>query len=247
MKRTGRRIFVTGATGLLGAWLVRKCLEEGAEEVVVLVRDRVPESLFYAEDAGFRLHERTVQVRGDLEDFSVLERTLNEYQINEVFHLGAQTQVVLAQQSPIGTFRANIEGTWNLLEAIRIHQARIQSVLVASSDKAYGSLSEKRAYVEEDALKGLHPYDVSKSCTDLLAQSYAHSYGLPVTISRCGNLFGPGDLNPQRLIPSVILSALKSEKPVLRSDGTLVRECGRGLNDPFRRNVPSKTEKRGGL
>ncbi len=212
-----RRVFVTGATGLLGSWLTRALNERGAD-VVVLIRDWVPESELLTSGT---VHGTTV-VRGDLTDLDLMERVLNEYEVKTVFHAAAQTIVGTANRGPISTFEANIEGTWCLLEAAR-RSSLIEQVVVASSDKAYGT-HEKLPYSEDAPLQGRHPYDVSKSCADLISQSYAYTYGLPVTITRCGNLFGGGDLNWNRLIPGTIRSAIRGESPVIRSDGTYIRD-----------------------
>jgi CDP-glucose 4,6-dehydratase len=162
-------------------------------------------------------------VRGDLEDLTTVIRAINEYEVDTVFHLGAQTIVGTASRSPLSTFESNVRGTWNLLEACRICPRLIQRVIVASSDKAYGA-HESLPYTEDIPLQGRFPYDVSKSCTDLISFSYHHTYGLPVAVTRCGNLYGGGDLNFNRLIPGTIRSVLQSERPVIRSDGTFVRD-----------------------
>ena len=214
-----RPVLVTGATGLQGGWLVRALLEAGAD-VVALVRDWVPQ----AELCRARLLEAVRVVRGDVRDGELLERALGEYEVNTVFHLAAQTIVPIANRNPVSTFESNIRGTWTLLEACR-HSPAVQQIIVASSDKAYGA-QETLPYVEVHALQGRHPYDVSKSCADLLAQSYATTFQLPVVIARCGNLYGGGDLNWSRVVPGTIRSALRGEPPVIRSDG-------RGLRDYF--------------
>jgi CDP-glucose 4,6-dehydratase len=213
-----RNVFVTGATGLLGSWLVQELVGRGAN-VVCLVRDWVPASRFLSE--GLASHATVV--RGELEDLEVILRALNEYEIDTVFHLGAQTIVGTASRSALSTFEANIKGTWNLLEACRLAGKLVKRVLVASSDKAYGS-HEKLPYTEDAPLQGRFPYDVSKSCADLISISYWHSYRLPVAVTRCGNLFGGGDLNFNRLIPGTIRSVLRDESPIIRSDGTFVRD-----------------------
>lgn len=213
-----RRVFVTGATGLLGAWLCEELLARGAE-VVSLVRDWVPGTHF----ARTGLDARTTIVHGDLDDHARLLRALNEHEIDSIFHLGAQTIVGVASRHPLSTFEANVRGTWNLLEAARACGPRIERIIVASSDKAYGQ-QEILPYTEETPLQGRFPYDVSKSCADLIALSYFHTYGLPVAITRCGNLFGGGDLNFNRLVPGTIKSALRGESPIIRSNGLYVRE-----------------------
>jgi CDP-glucose 4,6-dehydratase len=213
----GRRVFVTGGTGFLGNWLTRGLLERGAV-VTALVRDVVPSAPFFSEG----LVQQVTTVRGDLGDLALLERTLNEYEIDTVFHLAAQAIVGVANRSPLATFETNIRGTWNVLEACR-QQPLVRRVVVASSDKAYG-VHEDLPYTEQHALRGNHPYDVSKSCADLIALTYHETYRLPVCITRCGNLFGGGDLNFNRLVPGTVRSALKGERPIIRSDGTMVRD-----------------------
>jgi len=162
-------------------------------------------------------------VRGEIENLDLLERTINEFEIDSIFHLAAQTLVGQANRGPLATFRANIEGTWNLLEAARLHRSQIRRILIASSDKAYGNLMGE-AYDESYPLRGEHPYDVSKSCADLISNSYYKTYGLPVAITRCGNFFGPGDLNFSRIIPGTIRDALQNRNPVVRSDGNYIRD-----------------------
>ena len=157
-----------------------------------------------------------------LEDYLLIERTLGEYEIDTVFHLAAQAIVGVANRNPLGTFKSNIEGTWNILEAAR-KSPLIKRVIVASSDKAYGD-QEKLPYDENMPLQGKHPYDVSKSCADLIAQTYYETYKLPVCITRCGNLYGGGDLNFNRIIPQSIQSILNNKAPVIRSDGSFIRD-----------------------
>ena len=212
-----RPTLVTGATGLIGGWLVRRLVEQGSD-VVCLVRDWVPQS----ELARNGLLETVKVVRGDVRDQSLLERTLGEYEIDTVLHLAAQTIVGIANRNPVSTLETNVGGTWALLEACR-RSPLIKQIVVASSDKAYGD-HDKLPYSESSPLQGRHPYDVSKSCADLIAQSYATTYDLPVAITRCGNFYGGGDLNWNRLVPGTIRSVIRGERPVIRSDGQYVRD-----------------------
>lgn len=212
-----RPVLVTGGTGLVGSWLVRRLIAAGAS-VVCLVRDWVPQS----ELVRSHLIAQIQVVRGDMCDQALLERTLGEYEVNTVIHLAAQTIVGIANRNPISTFETNIQGTWALLEACR-HSPRVQQIVVASSDKAYGD-QEHLPYSEHTPLQGKHPYDVSKSCADLIAQSYATSFGLPVIVTRCGNFYGGGDLNWNRIVPGTIRSILRGERPVVRSDGLSTRD-----------------------
>ena len=212
-----RPTLVTGATGLVGGWLVSRLVEAGAD-VVCLVRDWVPQSKLTAE----KLIERVRVVRGEVQDQKLMERCLGEYEIDTVIHLAAQTIVTIANNNPISTFESNIAGTWALLEACR-RSPTVKQIVLASSDKAYGD-SATLPYDEKTPLQGRHPYDVSKSCADLLAQCYAESYRLPVTITRCGNFYGGGDLNWNRIVPGTIRSVLRGQRPVIRSDGNYVRD-----------------------
>lgn len=212
-----RSVFVTGGTGLLGGWLIR-ALQKAEADVVTLIRDWVPESHLI----GSGLIEKIRVVRGELQDPLLLERLLGEYEVRTVLHLGAQAIVPIANRNPLSTFESNVRGTWCLLEAIR-RSPQVEQTVVASSDKAYGSHAEL-PYHEELPLKGRHPYDVSKSCADLIAQSYAATYRLPLAIARCGNLYGGGDLNWNRIVPGTIRSALRGERPIIRSDGSPTRD-----------------------
>jgi len=212
-----RNVFVTGCTGLLGSWLTKELVNKEAN-VIGLIRDWVPKSnLIYA-----NIDKEIISVRGEIEDYFLLERVLNEYEIDTIFHLAAQTIVGTANRNPISTFEANIKGTWNILEASR-RAPLVKRIVVASSDKAYGD-QEKLPYDENTPLEGKYPYDVSKSCADLLCRAYYETYKLPVCVTRCGNFYGGGDLNFNRIVPGTIRSALNNESPVIRSDGTLVRD-----------------------
>lgn len=212
-----RRVLLTGATGVIGSHLAKDLLAEGAQ-VVALVWEADERSELYRSGAIRHM----MVVNGALEDFWALERAINRYEVDTVFHLGAQTIVGTAHRFPLPTFEANIRGTYNLLEACRLHADLVRRVVIASSDKAYGE--QPGPYTETMPLSGRHPYEVSKSCADLVAQAYHHTYGLPVAIVRCGNVFGGGDLNWSRIVPGTIRSLLWKERPVIRSDGSYVRD-----------------------
>ena len=212
-----RPVFVTGATGLLGSWLVKNLVQAGAD-LVCLMRDWVPQS----ELVRTHLLDQVKVVRGDLNDQTLLERIIGEYEIDTVMHLAAQTIVTISNRNPMSTFETNISGTWKLLEACR-RSPKVKQIIIASSDKAYGD-QDQLPYDEKLPLQGLHPYDVSKSCADLIAQTYAVTYGMPVAITRCGNFYGGGDLNWNRIIPGTIRSILRGQRPVIRSDGEYIRD-----------------------
>lgn len=212
----GRTVFVTGGTGFLGGWVIRRLVEMNAQ-VVALVRDGVPGSMFFSD----QLSSQVISVFGKLEDQSLLRRSFAEHGVDTVFHLAAQPLVGVAKLDPIGTLEANVVGTWNVLEAAR--QTKVKQVVVASSDKAYGE-SESLPYREDHPLQGKYPYDCSKSCADLISQMYLATYGLPVSVIRCANLFGGGDLNFSRTIPGVIKATLENKPFVIRSDGKFVRD-----------------------
>ena len=214
---TDRSVFITGCTGLLGSWLTEALVQAGSN-VVGLIRDAVPDSRLISSQVVQQINV----VSGQVEDYPLVERILNEYQVQTVFHLAAQTIVGIANQNPLSTFETNIRGTWNVLEACR-RTSWVKEVVVASSDKAYGE-HQHLPYDETAALQGMHPYDVSKTCADLLAQAYHKTYGLPVSITRFGNLFGPGDTNFNRLIPGTIRSVIRNEAPVIRSSGQFSRD-----------------------
>lgn len=214
----GRRVMVTGASGFVGSWLVKALLQAKAH-VVALIRDLDHSSELVRSGAIKRISV----VNGQLEDFPAVERSINEHEVDTVFHLAAQAIVGSALRNPLPTFEANIRGTYHVLEACRIHEKLVKAVIVASSDKAYGE-AVHLPYTEEHPLVGKHPYDVSKSCTDLIAMSYYHTYRMPVVVARCGNIYGGGDLNWSRIVPGTIRSFLQRERPVLRSDGSLVRD-----------------------
>jgi CDP-glucose 4,6-dehydratase len=212
-----RKVFVTGGTGLLGSWLVKRLIAAQAD-VVCLVRDWVPQSeLVRSGDI-----EHVTSVRGDITDLGLMQRILGENEIQTVLHVAAQAIVQIANRNPISSFETNIKGTWSLLEACR-HSPLVKEIVVASSDKAYGE-HPRLPYTEDMPLLGHHPYDASKACQDMIAQTYAVSYGLPVVITRCGNFYGGGDLNWNRIVPGTIRSILRGDTPLIRSDGQYVRD-----------------------
>jgi CDP-glucose 4,6-dehydratase len=210
-------VFVTGCNGILGSWLTITLVDKGAA-VTGLVRDQVPFSQLRR--SGYQNRIRVVH--GDVTDYALVERALNEYEIDTVFHLAAQTIVPIANRAPLSTFETNIKGTWTVLEAAR-RSPKVRCIVFASSDKAYGS-PEELPYTEDAPLLGIYPYDVSKACADRIAQSYAANFDLPVVVTRCANLYGGGDLNWSRLIPGTIRSVIRGKRPIIRSDGTLMRD-----------------------
>jgi len=212
-----RTVFVTGCTGLLGSELISQLISNGAQ-VVGLIRDGVPKSRLNIDG----LIHKIITVQGCVEDLHSLNRVIAEYEIDTVFHLAAQTIVGVACHNPLGTFTSNIQGTWNILDACR-NVGSVKRIIVASSDKAYGEHGTL-PYSESAALHGEHPYDVSKSCADLISRSYFVTYKLPVCITRCGNLFGPGDLNFNRIVPDTIRCALQDKPVTIRSDGGFIRD-----------------------
>jgi len=211
-------VLVTGATGMVGSALCAHLVAQGAT-VVALVFDDDPQSELRRSGTWNRVHV----IDGALEDVATIERAIVVHEVATIFHLGAQALVGAARRDPVGTFESNIRGTWNVLDVARRHPDLVSAVVVASSDKAYGTSSDL-PYLESHRLDGVQPYEVSKSCGDLIARSYALTYGVPVRVARCGNIFGPGDLNWSRLVPGTIRALLQDRQPVLRSDGTHVRD-----------------------
>ena len=213
-----RRVLVTGATGMVGSWVTRELVSRNAF-VVALVADTDPNS----ELIRSGVIDRVTVVNGRLENYDDVERSINNHEIDTVIHLGAQPIVGAADRAPRHTFESNIQGTWNILDACRVLNPLVKRIVVASSDKAYGT-QPVLPYTEEMSLSGDHPYEVSKSCTDLISTTYARTYGLPVTIARCGNIYGGGDLNWNRIVPGMFRAFIRNEVPVLRSDGTFIRD-----------------------
>jgi CDP-glucose 4,6-dehydratase len=214
---SSKNIFITGATGFLGSWLIKYLLSTKCN-IIALIRDWI-----YNSDLIINKNINKINVvHGNIEDYFLIERTINEFEIDTIFHLAAQTIVEIANNNPLSTFETNIRGTWNLLEACRRNR-KVKRIIIASSDKAYGNQKDL-PYDENFPLKGIHPYDVSKSCADLLSNMYHKTYKLPVGITRCGNFYGGGDINFNRIIPGTIRSLLNNERPVLRSDGSYIRD-----------------------
>jgi CDP-glucose 4,6-dehydratase len=212
-----KRVLITGCTGFLGSWLTAGLVSVGAD-VVGLIRDRVPNSELVRSGTMNRIS----LVEKDINDYPLMERILAEYEVEIIFHLAAQTIVTIANRAPLSTFESNIKGTWILLEAAR-RNPTVNGIVIASSDKAYGH-HEKLPYRENAPLQGKHPYDVSKSCADLIAQTYASSFEMPLVITRFANLYGGGDLNWNRIVPGTIRSVLRGQSPIIRSDGTFRRD-----------------------
>lgn len=213
-----KRVLVTGATGMVGAWVTRWLVDAGAH-TVAFISDSDPQSELFR--SGY-INQVSV-MNGRLENYDDVERAINNQEIDSIIHLGAQPIVGAADRSPRHTFESNIQGTWNVLDAARVLSGLVKRIVVASSDKAYGT-QVVLPYTEQMSMNGDHPYEVSKSCTDLISTTYARTYGLPVTIARCGNIYGGGDLNWNRIVPGTFRSILRGEQPVLRSDGTFVRD-----------------------
>ena len=212
-------VFITGADGFVGSWITKELVKKGAN-VTILVRDLIPNSPLRSIPEGYSNLQGVIE--GSITDYRTVERIFNEYEIEVCFHLAAQAIVGAANRSPLSTFESNIKGTWNVLEAARTSNL-LEKIVVASSDKAYGD-QEKLPYHEDMYLKGINPYDVSKVCTDLLSQSYFSTYGLPVGITRCANIYGGGDFNFSRIIPGTLRSIYNDQNPIIRSDGSLIRD-----------------------
>ena len=213
-----RSVLVTGATGLVGGWLVKELLRRGARVSALILDSDFTSELFRSGDI-YKINT----IQGNLSSYSDARRAISQSEAQSVIHLGAQTIVGTALVDPVSTFKANIEGTWNILEAARLMAKNVSSVVVASSDKAYGS-SPTLPYTEGQPLHGNGPYDVSKSCTDLISQTYGKTYGLPVSVARCGNIYGGGDLNWSRIVPGTFRDIANNERTVIRSDGTFTRD-----------------------
>ena len=213
----GKNVFVTGADGFIGAHLAKRLVEKGAN-VALLIRDKKPVATFKL----LGLERKVTQIQGDLLDYNLCERVLNEYSVDFCFHLGAQALVRIANRGPLSTFESNIKGTWHLLEACRVIKTA-PKVVVASSDKAYG-VQKDLPYTEEMPLLGLYPYDVSKVCADILARSYSVTFGLPIAVTRNANTYGGGDLNFSRIIPDAVSCILRGKQFLIRSDGTPLRD-----------------------
>jgi CDP-glucose 4,6-dehydratase len=218
---SGQAVLVTGAQGFVGGWMAQRLLDAGAR-VVVPQRDIPSDTRFRTEG----IEERCDLVMADITDYDEVLRILNEFEVTAVFHFAAQTIVGKANRAPLSTWDSNVRGTYTLLEACRAAvtvAAPLERIVVASSDKAYGDQDEL-PYREGMPLLARYPYDVSKACTDLIARSYAETYGLPVAVGRFANVFGGGDLNFSRLVPDTARALAKGQRPVVRSDGTPERD-----------------------
>ncbi len=214
----GRRVLVTGASGIVGSWLTRRLVDEGAHVVAFVLDADHRSELFFSGTV-----DRVTTVNGRLEEYQDLERAVVVHEVDSVVHLGAQSLVGAALRAPLLTMEANVRGTYNLLEVCRCHIDLVRRIVIASSDKSYGDL-QPPPYSEDMPPAGRHPYDLSKACADLIAQGYASTYDLPVAIARCGNIYGGGDLHWSRVVPGTIRSLLHGERPLLRSDGSPTRD-----------------------
>ncbi len=212
-----KKVFITGADGFIGGWIAKTLIEKEAN-VTVVIRDTKREDSLDLHN----IRKKVNIVKGDIVDYPLMQRIMNEYSIQYVFHLAAQPLVEIATRSPLSTFESNIKGTWNILESARLTKT-VEGVIVASSDKAYGN-QEKLPYSEDQPLQGIYPYDASKVCTDVLTRSYFISFGLPVIVTRNANTYGGGDLNFGRMIPGAIISSLQGKEMNIRSDGTPERD-----------------------
>ena len=212
-----KNVLVTGADGFIGSWLAKSLIEKGAN-VVTIVRDIKKKSNIDI----MNLREGIDLIHGDIVNYDICSRVLNEYNVDSVFHIAAQAIVLSANKSPLPTFESNIKGTWNILEACRLNKG-VKRIVVASSDKAYGE-QKKLPYKEESPLLGYYPYDASKACTDILARCYFKTYNLTLAVTRNANTYGPADMNFSRIIPDIIKTLINGKQPVIRSDGSPQRD-----------------------
>lgn len=212
-----KRILITGFEGFLGSHLTKELLKYKTKIIGLDIKTFRKGTVLSPED-----YKRFTVCKGSVTNFNLVKKILRKYSINVIFHLAAEAIVGRSHNNPRRAFKSNIAGTWEVLEAAR-KQGNMEAIVVASSDKAYGS-HKKLPYCEDAPLIANHPYDVSKSCADLIAHTYAHTYGLPVAITRCGNIFGPGDFNFSRLIPDAIRCAIKDRRFFIRSDGRFIRD-----------------------
>ena len=212
-----KKVLITGSEGFLGSNLVKRLLSYGAEVAGLDIKTKRKNTVLTKED-----YKKIKVIKGDVANYNLLKSILSKYKPEYIFHLAAEAIVDKCYKDPMKTFSSNIRGTWTVLEASR-NSKRVKGIIIASSDKAYGSHS-KLPYREETALSGSHPYDVSKSCTDLIARTYFNVYGTPAAVTRCGNIYGPGDFNFSRIAPDTIRSALSGKKLMIRSDGKFTRD-----------------------
>jgi CDP-glucose 4,6-dehydratase len=213
----GRSVLITGFEGFLGSHLTKSLIYGGAKVVGLDIKVRRKETILTVAD-----YRRMTVIKGSVTNYRLLGDILTRKKINVVFHLAAEAIVGRCHNNPRRSFSVNIKGTWNILEACR-NSKTVKSIVIASSDKAYGS-HKKLPYMEDAPLIGNHPYDVSKSCADLIAYTYFHTYGLPVSVTRCGNIYGPGDFNFSRIIPEAMQCIKNNKTLLIRSDGRFVRD-----------------------
>lgn len=208
-----KKILITGGAGFIGSWLAKELIDLGARVIVLDLKDSHP----ILND----LQKKPILIRGDVRSYNLVKTILRERHPDFIFHFAAQTIVGIANRNPLPTLKTNIAGTWHILEAARCYPAK--GIIIASSDKAYGD-QPVIPYKENTPLVGMHPYDVSKSSADLIAQMYFKTYQLPLCIIRSANVFGGGDIHFSRVIPETIRAAFYNKSPIIRSDGRFERD-----------------------
>jgi CDP-glucose 4,6-dehydratase len=212
-----KKVLVTGGAGFIGGYVVKNLLTLGYDVSVIDIEVH--------KHSVFALEKLEAQVKYtdiDIRDRAKTIQFFRNYTFDSVIHLAAEPIVETGYDDPLKTFEINIMGTAHMLEGLRRSSPKT-GVIVASSDKAYGKAKEK-TYTEESPLQGDHPYDVSKSCTDLIAQTYAKTYGMPIVVTRFGNVYGGGDVHLNRIIPGICMAVINKKNLEVRSDGTYVRD-----------------------
>lgn len=212
-----KKVLITGYEGFLGSNLTKALSHCGAQIWGLDILTHRTKTILSLSD-----YNKVIAIKGNVANFTLVDKIIKDNDIEIIFHLAAEAIVGKSLHNPLRTFSSNIKGTWNILESSRKSKT-VKRIIVASSDKAYGS-HKKLPYTEHAPLMGSRPYDVSKSCADLLAYSYFHTYGLPVSITRCGNIFGPGDFNLSRIVVDTIRSIIDNRTLTIRSNGKFTRD-----------------------